>query len=126
LIGSNGLNFSFNETSAVAAAAGGGTVRLYSCSLGVAAAINGGCSNGQWLAGSSASYKLSTVQGQKVLRVKAAYGDGGLNLIFGIVNGKVLGGEYRSVGSWSGASVRFNKLAFDAILKAGAKPTTLN
>jgi hypothetical protein len=126
VIGSDGLNFTFNETSAVAMDAGGGTIRLFTCSLGVAAAINGGCSNGTWIAGGSASYKLSVQQGQDVLRVKAPYGDAGKSLIFGVVNGRVLGGELRPGGAWADARLRFNRIAFDAILKAGGKPSTLN
>jgi hypothetical protein len=126
VIGSNGLNFTFNETSSVATSLGGGTIRLYGCDLGVAAAIKGGCSGGKWIAGSSASYKLSTVLGQQVLRIKAAYGDTGQSLIFGIKSGVVLGGEYTPANSWSNVNANFNKVAFDAILAAGSKPAALN
>jgi hypothetical protein len=124
--GSDGLNFTFNEAASVAIAAGGGTIRLYGCSLGVAAAISGGCSGGSWIAGTSSSYKLANVQGQQILRVNAGYGNSGQKLIFALHNGLVLGGDYTPANAWFGSSVNFNKVAFEAILNAGSKPTTLN
>jgi hypothetical protein len=124
-ISSNGLAFSFNETSSTAIAAGSGTVRRYVCSLGFEAALSG-CDGGTWTPGSNAAYVIETVHGQSVLKIDAPYGPHGSQLIFSVVNGKVLGGDFTPANVWTPSQLRFNKTAFDAILQAGSRPVTVN
>lgn len=123
--GSNGLNFTFNEDAATALAATGGTIRLYSCSLGKAAAISNGCSGGNWVAGSSSSYDIRTVNGVQVLRINANY-SGAQKLIYAGNGGTIFGGEYTPAHSWSTVRFNFNKIAMDALLTIGGRPAVIN
>lgn len=130
VVGSNGLNFTFNEAASVALPNNVGTLRLYTCSLGTQAAISNGCTGGQWNPGGSATYNILTVNGQTVLRINATYGTNGGKLIYAVAPKQSVGnvvqiGEYQPVNSSvKSTGVNFNKTAIDALLTAAGKPIT--
>jgi hypothetical protein len=124
-IGSNGLIFTFNELSSKAGPAGGGTVTLYSCSMGLQAAMSG-CTGGTWSPSGMAGYSLTKVNGQDVLRINAPYGSEGRQLIFGVVNGKVLGGDFVPCHVPRIGGIKFNKTAIDFLLAQSKLPAAVN